>query len=93
MGEMGEGVFIGPEGSGRPILGAYVQCYCIAVQRLSHTSRYYPKGILKSSVRLVLLAYVYYTIHKARLYYLSECTFGGGPPYICTTNNGIRPAF
>ena len=36
----GEGVFIGPESSERPILVLYVRCYCTAVQRLSRTSRY-----------------------------------------------------
>jgi hypothetical protein len=51
---MGEGVFIGPESSGRPAKVAYVRYLSTAIQRLSHTSRYYPEGILKSSVRPVL---------------------------------------
>jgi hypothetical protein len=50
----GEGVFIGPESSGRPAKVAYVWYLSTAVQRLSHTSRYYPEGIPKSSVRLIL---------------------------------------
>ena len=50
----GEGVFIGPESSGRSVIGAYVQCYCTVGQRLSRTSRYYLEGIPKSSVCLVL---------------------------------------
>jgi hypothetical protein len=33
---------------------AYVQYLSIAVQRLSRTSRYYPEGIPKSSIRSVL---------------------------------------
>jgi hypothetical protein len=51
--EMGEGVFKGTESSGHPAKGAYVQYYYTAVQRLSCTSRYYPKGIPK-------VAYVWY---------------------------------
>jgi hypothetical protein len=40
-------------------------------------SRYYLEGIPKSSVRLVLLAYVRCTIHRVRLYYLqSVCPVG-----------------
>ena len=59
----GEGVFIGPKSSGRPVQGAYVWCYCTAVQWLSRTFRYYPECILKSSRRPVLSVYVryYYT--------------------------------
>jgi hypothetical protein len=51
---MGEGVFIGPKSSGRPAKVAYVWYLSTTVQRLSRTSRYYPEGILKSSVRSVL---------------------------------------
>jgi hypothetical protein len=54
MGEGVRGVFIGPESSGRSAKVAYVRYLSTAVQRLSRTSRYYPEGILKSSVRLVL---------------------------------------
>jgi hypothetical protein len=51
MGRGGEGVFIGPESSGRPAKVAYVRYLSIAVQRLFRTSRYYSEGIPKSSVR------------------------------------------
>jgi hypothetical protein len=53
-GRGGEGVFIGPESSGRPAKVAYVWYLSTVVQRLSRTSRYYPAGIPKSSVRPVL---------------------------------------
>jgi hypothetical protein len=43
---------------------AYVWYYYIAVQRMSHTFRYYPGGIPKSSGRPVLLVYVYCTIYR-----------------------------
>jgi hypothetical protein len=59
-----EGVFIGPESIGRSAKGAYVWYYYIAVQRLSCMSRYYPEDIPKSSVRLVLLAYVFCIIQS-----------------------------
>jgi hypothetical protein len=51
---MGEGVFIGLESSGRPTKVAYVRYLSTAVQRLSRTSRYYPEGIPKSSIRPIL---------------------------------------
>jgi hypothetical protein len=38
---MGEGVFIGPKSSRRPVLRAYVRYLFTAVQRLFHTTRYY----------------------------------------------------
>jgi hypothetical protein len=66
--EMGEGVFIGLESNERPVLRAYVQYYCTSVQRLSRISRYCPEGIPKSSICPVLLAYIYCTIHRVRLY-------------------------
>jgi hypothetical protein len=50
----GEGVFIGPESSRRSAKVAYVRYLSTAVQRLSSTSRYYPEGILKSSIHPVL---------------------------------------
>ena len=101
--ETGEGVFIGPESSERLVLKVYVRCYCITVQRLSRTSRYWLEGISKSSGHPVIRAYVWYyytvvqtlfrtiryylvdsmnsttyvrcTVHRVRLYYLSEHTF------------------
>ena len=88
----GEGVFIGQKSSGRSVLRAYVRCYCTAVQRISRTSRYYPEGIPKNSVCPILLAYIHCT-HRVQSYYLSECTSDGGPPYICTTDNGVRLTF
>jgi hypothetical protein len=54
MGKGGDGVFIGSKGSGRPTKVVYVRYLSITVQRLSCTSRYYPEGISKSSVRPVL---------------------------------------
>ena len=68
----GKGVFIGPEGSEHPVLRAYVWYYSTVVQRFSHTSRYYPVGIPKSSVQPVLLAYVHCAIHRVQLYYLQS---------------------
>jgi hypothetical protein len=61
MGKGGEGVFIGPESSGRPAKVAYVQYLSIAVQRLFRMSRYYSKGIPKSSVRPILFDFFYYS--------------------------------
>jgi hypothetical protein len=66
MAERGEGVFIGPESSGHPVLMAYVRYLFTAVQRLFRTSRYYPEGIPKSSVRPVLFG--------IRLLYYSQST-------------------
>jgi hypothetical protein len=51
-----EGVFIGPKSNRRLAKGEYIRYYYIAVQRLSRTSRYYPEGILKSSICPVLLS-------------------------------------
>jgi hypothetical protein len=45
---------------------AYVLYLSTAVQRLSRTSRYYPEGIPKSSIRLVLFG--------VRLLYYSQST-------------------
>jgi hypothetical protein len=63
---MGEGVFIGLESSRHPTKVVYVRYYYPAVQRLFLTSRYYPKGIPKSSVRLVLLSLRPCTIHRVQ---------------------------
>jgi hypothetical protein len=63
---MGEGVFIGPESSERSAKVAYVRYYYTAVQKLSRTSRSYPEGIPKSSVRPVLLGVRLCTIHRVR---------------------------
>jgi hypothetical protein len=63
---MGEGVFIGPESNGHSTKVAYVWYLSTVVQRLSRMSRYYPEGILKSSVRLVLFG--------VRMLYYSQCT-------------------
>jgi hypothetical protein len=63
---MGEGVFIGPESSGRPAKVAYVWYYSTVVQRLFCMSRYYPKGIPKSSIRSILLDIRLCTIHRVR---------------------------
>jgi hypothetical protein len=62
----GEGVFIGPESSRRLVLRVYIQYFSTTIQRLSRTSRYYSKGIPKSSVRPVLSAYIHCTIHRVR---------------------------
>jgi hypothetical protein len=75
---MGEGVFIGPESSGHPAKVAYVQYLSTVVQRLSHMSRYYPEGILNSSVRPILLGVRPYTIHRV---WRTICQrISGGPP-------------
>ena len=39
------------------------------------------------------VTYVCCTIYRVQLYYLSKRTFGGGPPYVHTTDNGVRLAF
>ena len=65
-----EGVFIGPKSSGRSVQMAYVRYYYTAVRRLSRTSRYLLEGILKSSVRPILLAYIRCTIHIVQSYFL-----------------------
>ena len=46
--EMGDGVFIGPKSSGRPVLKKYVWYYSTAVQRLFRTTRYYPVSSMNS---------------------------------------------
>jgi hypothetical protein len=40
-------LFIGPKSSGRPAKGCTSDGSYLAVQRLLHTSRYYPEGIQK----------------------------------------------
>jgi hypothetical protein len=86
---MGEGVFIGPESNGRLVLRVYVQYYYTAVQRLSRTSRYYPEGIPKSSVRPVLLGVLSCTIHRVRLYYLSA--YVRWSPSVCLPESSVYP--
>jgi hypothetical protein len=86
---MGEGVFIGPESSERLAKVAYVRYLSTAVQRLSRTSRYYPEGIPKSSVRPVLFG-----VH---LLYYSQSTIvlsvSGRPmgDHCTSTNPSVRP--
>jgi hypothetical protein len=82
---MGEGVFIGPESSGRPAKVAYVRYLSTAVQRLSRKSRYYPEGILK-------VAYVRCTIHRVRLYYLQSVRPVGDHRTSALKDNSVRPA-
>jgi hypothetical protein len=79
--ERGEGVFIGPENSGRPAKVAYVRYYYTAVQRLFRTSRYYPDDILKSSVHLVLLGVRPCTILIVR-YTICQRMSSGPPAYV-----------
>ena len=83
----GEGVFIGPKSRGRPVLRAYVWCYCITVQTVFRMTRYYPVDSVNSAT------YVHYTVHRVRLYYQSKHTSGGGLLYVRTTDNGIHPVF
>jgi hypothetical protein len=80
---MNEGVFIGPKSSGRPVLRAYVRYLSTAVQRLFRTIRYYTVDSMNSAAYVHHFGYVRYTVHRVRLYYLSECTSGGVPPYVC----------
>jgi hypothetical protein len=64
---------------------AYVWYYSTAVQRLFRTIRYYIVDSMNSAVYVhPKVAYARCNVHKVRLYYLSDCTFGGGPPYIRT---------
>jgi hypothetical protein len=92
-GRGGEGVFIGPGSGGRPAKVAYVRYLSTAVQRLSRTSRYYPEGIPKSSMRPVLLAYVRCTIHRVRLYYLQSIRPVGDHRTSALKDSSVRPAF
>jgi hypothetical protein len=55
---------MGLESNGRPTKVAYVRYYYTAVKRLSRTSRYYPVGISKSRVHLILLSVHLCTIHN-----------------------------
>jgi hypothetical protein len=89
----GEGVFIGPESSGRLVLRVYIQYLSTTVQSLSRTSRYYSKGIPKSSVRLVLSAYIHYTIHRVRLYYLQSIRSMGDHSMSVLKDSSIRSTF
>ena len=76
-----------PKSSGRPVLRAYVRYYYTAIQMLFCTTRYYLVDFVNS------VAYVRCTVHRVRLYYLSERTSDGGPPYVCTANNSVHPVF
>jgi hypothetical protein len=90
---MGEGVFIGLESSRRPTKVTYVRYYFIAVQMLFRMSRYYLKGISKSSIRLVLLVYVCCTIHIVQLYYLQNVHPVGDHCMFMLKESSVHPAF
>jgi hypothetical protein len=83
---MGKGVFIGPESSRRPAKVAYVRYLSTAVQRLSRTSRYYPKGIPKSSVRPVLFDVCPQYYSQSTVVLFTERTSA-------LKDSSIRPAF
>ena len=73
-------------------LRVYVRYFCTAVQKLSHTSRYYPEGILKSGIRPVpwRMSAVLFTKYSC---IFCQWTSGGGPPYVRTIDNGVHPVF
>jgi hypothetical protein len=52
------------------------------VQRVSHTSRYYPKGIQK-------IAYVWWSHVRLPVPFAGRNS--SGPPYVCTTDKGVHP--
>ena len=75
-------VFIGPKKQRTSSQGAYIWHLYTAVQRMLRTSRYYPEGIPKSSVRPVL-----WRMSSVRFV---ERTSGGPPLYVRTTDNTVR---
>jgi hypothetical protein len=85
----GEGVFIGPKNSRRPVLRAYVQYLSTVVQRLFRTTRYCQVDSVNSAayVHQSGVRPLYYSHSTIVLF--TERTSGGGPPYICTTNNSV----
>ena len=64
--------------------GAYVWYLYTTVQRLLRTSRYYPKGIPKSSVRLILW--------RTFSVQFAKHTSSGPPLYVCTTDSIVHPS-
>jgi hypothetical protein len=79
----GRALFIGPESSGRPAKGCTSGGSCSVVQRLSHTSMYYPEGTQK-------VAYIQWSCVRPPVRF-AERMSGGPPAYVRTTDNSIRP--
>ena len=77
-------VFKGPQKQRTSSQQAYVQHLYTAVQRLLCTSRNYPKGIQKSSVRPVLW--------RTPGVQFAKRTSGGSPLYVHITDSTIHPS-
>jgi hypothetical protein len=88
-----------PKSSRRPVLMAYVRYLSIAIQRLFHTIRYYIVDSVNSAAYIrPKVANVRCTVHRVRMYFLSDRTSSGGPLYVCTkgqqrmsANPSVRP--
>ena len=80
-------VFIDPKKQWTSDQGAYIWYFYTAVQRLLRTSRYYPEGIPKVAYVRYFGVCPMYDLQSVRF---AECTFGGPPLYVRTTNNIVR---
>jgi hypothetical protein len=89
---MGEGVFIGPKSSERPVLKAYIRYLSTAVRKLFCTIRYYPVYSV-NSITYVRQSGVHllYCSHSTIVLFAKR-TYGGGPPYVRTTDNSVHSA-
>jgi hypothetical protein len=81
-----------PKCSGRPVLRAYIQYYCMAVQRLFCMIMYYSVDSVNNvSYVWYFWTYVHYTVHRVRCI-ICQHMLGGPLAYVRAKDKSVRPS-